>query len=107
MTQQKNQKYLNKIINDAKTKRNQLKGYKAAITKQFNSVSISEAVRQMENKRIDNSDVTLNGYIKHYENKVKTMKGSGFRKKHRGANVVFFNDPKQLIKKLELIVGEK
>ena len=46
MTQQKNQKYINKIINEAKTKRNQLKGYKASITKQFNSGSISEAIRQ-------------------------------------------------------------
>ena len=26
--------------------------------------------------------------------------------KNRGGNVVFFNDPKQLLKKLELIVGE-
>ena len=106
MTQQKNRKYLNKIINDAKTKRNQLKGYKAALTKQFKSGSISEAARQMENNRIDNARVTLNAYIKHYENKVKTMKGSGLRKKQRGGNVVFFNDRKQLLKKLELIVGE-
>ena len=34
------------------------------------------------------------------------MKGSGLRRKHRGGNVVFFNNPNQLIKKLELIVGE-
>ena len=60
----------------------------------------------MENKRIDNARVTLNAYINHYETKVKTMKGSGFRKKQKGGNVVFFNDPKQLLKKLELVVGE-
>ena len=106
MTQKKNKKYLNKIINDAKTRRNQLKGYKSAITKKFKSGSISEAMRQMENKRIDNARVTLNAYINHYENKVKTMKGSRVRKKQRGGNVVFFNDPNQLITKLELIVGE-
>ena len=101
MTQQKNKKYLNKIINE-----NQLKEHKAAITKQFNSGSLSEAARQMENKRIDNARVTMNAYIKHYENKVKTMNGFGIRKKQRGGNVVFFNNPNQLIKKLELIIGK-
>ena len=97
MTQQKNKKYLNKIINEAKTKRNQLKGYKTSITKQFNSGLISEAFKQQENKRIDNARVTLNAYIKHYENKIETMKGSG-RKKQKGGNVIFFNKPKELKK---------
>ena len=105
MTQQKNKKYLNKIINEAKIKRNQLKGYKTSITKQFNSGLISEAFKQQENKRIDNARVTLNAYIKHYENKIETMKGSGM-KKQKGGNVIFFNKPKELIKKLDLIVGE-
>ena len=35
---------------------------------------------------------------------LKMMKGSGIQK--RGGNIVFFNDVKQLLKKLELIVGE-
>ena len=46
----------------------------------------------------------LNQYIKHYQNKVKSNKGSGLKK--RGGNIMFFNDTKQLLKKLELIVGE-
>ena len=105
MTKQKNKKYLNKIINAAKTKRNQLKGYKGSMSKQFKSGLISEAVKQQEYKRIDNAGKTLNAYIKHYENKIKTMKGSGM-KKRKGGNVIFFNKPKELIKKLDLIVGE-
>ena len=32
------------------------------------------------------------------------MEGSGLKK--RGGNIVFFNDVEQLLKKLELIVGE-
>ena len=63
-------------------------------------------MRQIENERIDNARVALNSYITHYEKEVKTMKGSGSRKKQRGGNVIFFNDPKQLLKELELIVGE-
>ena len=105
MTKQKNKKYLNKIINEAKAKRNQLKGYKSHITKQYKSGEISDAYRQMLNKRIDNARATLNEYIKHYENKIETIKGSG-RKKQKGGNVIFFNKPKELIKKLDLIVGE-
>ena len=108
MTQRKNKKYLNKIINDATTKINQLKGYKASITKQFKSGLISEAERQTENKRIDNTKVTLNAYIKHYENKVKTIKGSGIsRRKQKNGNVIFYNKPEELLKELELIIGER
>ena len=105
MTQRKNKKYLDKIVNDAKFKRNQLKGYKSHISKQYKSGEISEAVKQQEYKRIDNARVTLNAYIEHYENKIETMKGSGM-KKQKGGNVIFFNKPKELIKKLDLIIGE-
>ena len=105
MTKPKNKKYLKKIVNEAKIKRNQLKGYKGHISKQFNSGSISEAIKQQEYKRIDNARATLNAYIDHYENKMEAMKGSG-RKKQKGGNVIFFNKPKELIKKLDLIVGE-
>ena len=107
MNPQKIKGYLNKIIKDAKFKRNQLNGFKANVTKQYKSGKISEADRQMQNKRIDNARVTLNEYIKHYDTKVKT--GSGIRgrgRKQRGGNVMFFNDVNQLLKKLELIIGE-
>ena len=86
-----------------------MRGFKANVTKKYKSGKISEAERQMNNKRIDNARVTLNEYIKHYDTKLKTIKGSGVKgrkRKQRGGNVVFFNDPKQLLKKLELIVGE-
>ena len=67
-TQQKNRKYLNKIINNAKTSRIQSKGYKSHGTKQFKSGYITEAVRQLMKERLDNAGATLNAYIKHYEN---------------------------------------
>ena len=104
-TERRNKKYLNKIINDAKFKRNQLKAYKGNVTKQYKSGNITEADRQEENKRVDRAMRTLNEYIKHYQNKIETIKGSG-RKKQKGGNVIFFNKPKELIKKLDLIVGE-
>ena len=105
MTKRRNKKYLNKIINDAKFKRNQLKAYKGNVTMQYKSGNITEADRQEEKKRVDRGMRTLNEYIKHYQNKIETIKGSG-RKKQKGGNVIFFNKPKELIKKLDLIVGE-
>ena len=105
----KKKAYLKKIIKDASFKRQQLRGYKANVTKQYNKGLISEAERQENNKRIENARVTLSDYMKYHDNKLQTIKGSGVKgrkRKQRGGNVVFFNDPKQLLNKLELIVGE-
>ena len=104
MTPKKSKKYVNKKLKDAEFRRNQLKGRKAQVAQAFNKGKIGEAQKTMDYKRIDNASAVLNQYIKHYANKVKTMKGSGLKK--RGGNIVFFNDVKQLLKKLELIVGE-
>ena len=104
MTQNKIKRYLDIKLKDAEFRRNQLKGYKAHVSKDYNKGKISEAQKTLDYKRIDNARAVLNQYIKHYGNKVKMMEGSGLKK--RGGNIVFFNDVKQLIKKLELIVGE-
>ena len=109
MNPKKTKAYLKKVINDAKFKRSQLNGFKANVTKKYKSGKKSEAERQMQNKRISNARVTLNGYIDHYNTKLATIKGSGIRgrgRKQRGGNVMFFNDVNQLLKKLELIIGE-
>ena len=104
MTPRKIKRYIDKKLKDAEFRRNQLKGYKAAATKEYNKGEKGEAEKTMKHKSIDNARAVLNQYIKHYENKVETKEGSGLKK--RGGNIVFFNDVKQLLKKLELIVGE-
>ena len=104
MTQQKIKQYINKKLKDAEFKRHQLKGYKSQVSQAYKKGKIGEAQKTMDYKRIDNARAVLNQYIQHYENKIKMMKGSGLNK--RGGNIVFFNDVKQLLKKLELIVGE-
>jgi len=45
MTPRKNKAYLGKVLKDAEFRRNQLKGYQSAVTKQFKSGAISEAER--------------------------------------------------------------
>ena len=104
MTQKKIKLYVNKKLKEAEFKRNQLKGYKTNVSKDYNKGKISEAQKTLDYKRIDNARAVLNQYINHYANNVKMMEGSGLKK--RGGNIVFFNDVKQLLKKLELIVGE-
>ena len=104
MTPRKIKRYIDKKLKDAEFRRNQLKGYKSNISKDYNKGKIGESQKTIDYKRIDNARAVLNQYIKHYANKVKTMEGSGLKK--RGGNIVFFNDAKQLLKKLELIVGE-
>ena len=104
MTQKKIKLYVNKKLKDAELKRHQLNGYKSQVLQGYKKGKIGEAQKTMDYKRIDNARVVLNQYIKHYKNKVEMMKGSGLKK--RVGNIVFFNDVKQLLKKLELIVGE-
>ena len=94
--------FLKKKLEAANHKRNQLKGRKTQVSQPYNKGKIGEAEKTLKYKKIDNERAVLNQYIKHYENKLK--EGSGLKK--RGGNIVFFNDAKQLLKKLELIVGE-
>ena len=94
MTQQRIKRYIEK--------RHQLKGYKSQVSQSYKKGKMSEAQKTMDYKRIDDARNVLNQFIKHYGNKMK--EGSGLKK--RGGNIVFFNDVKQLLKKLELIVGE-
>ena len=109
MTRKKTRSYLKTILKNATIVRNQLKGKKSNVTKKYNSGNISKAERQVMNKQIDDTRAVLNEYITHVNNEMKTIKGSGIKgrgRKKRGGNVMFFNDPKQLLNKLELIIGE-
>ena len=101
-TQKKN--FLEKsVIPDAIFRRNQLKGYKSSLTKQFKKGDISEQTMKKQKTRVDRSFKVLNEYIKYYQQK-STKMGSGLRRK-KGGSVRFFSNPKELLKKLEVIIG--
>ena len=102
----KRKAYLNKIFNDAKNKRAQLTGYSAHITKELKKGSISEAEAQYRRKVITDARIVLTDYINYNKQKLKNFKGSGLKKKiKRGGQIQFFNNPVEMIKKLELITG--
>ena len=104
MTQKNTKRYINKKLKDAEFKRSQLKGKKSQTSQAYKKGWIGLAQKTLKYKRFDNALAVLNQYINHYRNKVETIQGSGIKK--RGGNIVFFNDVKQLLKKLELIIGE-
>ena len=109
MTPQKTKTYLNKIIKYAKGKKDQIKGYRTDVTKKFKKGEISETEKQFRNKILDDTRDVLNEYIKYNNVKKLEIEGSGIKgrgRKQKGGNVMFFNDAKQLLKKLELIIGE-
>ena len=110
MTTQKTKSYLNKIMKKSITERLRINAYKADVTKKYNSGILSEAEMQYQRKRLNDAGIILNEYIDYHRNKLKEYmkKGLGIkgRRRKRGGNVMFFNNPKQLLNKLELIIGE-
>ena len=109
MNDQKRKSYLKKILKNAKEKRQQLSGYSMNITKKLNSGSITEAEAQYQRKIIQDTRKVLTDYMNYHQQKLqklKSIKGSGLKKKiKRGGQVQFFNNPTEMIKKLELIIG--
>ena len=108
MNDQKRKAYLKKILNDAKNQRLKLTGYSADVTKKLKSKSITDAEAQIRRKFIQDTRKVLNDYMKYNDQKLKNIKGSGLKKKtKRGGSgqVMFFNNPTEMMKKLELIIG--
>ena len=106
MNDKKKKSYLKKILKDAKEKRQQLSGYSMNITKKLNSGSITEAVAQYKRKILLDKRKVLTEYMNHYDKKLKEIKGSGLKKKtKKGGQLMFFNNPTEMIKKLEIIIG--
>ena len=109
MNDKKRKSYLTKTLKKAKEKRQQLNGHSAQITKKLNSGLITEAEAQYRRKILQDTRKVLTDYMNYHQQKLqklKSIKGSGLKKKtKRGGQVMFFNNPTEMIKKLELIIG--
>ena len=102
MDNNKRKAYLNKILKNAKDQRSKLTGYSTDVTKKLNNGSITQAEAQYRRKVIHDTRKVLNDYINYNNQRLKNIKGSGLK---RGGQVQFFNNPTEMIKKLELIIG--
>ena len=108
MNDVKRKAYLNKILKNAKDQRSKLTGYSSDVTKKLNNGSITQAEAQYRRKIILDTRKVLNEYIGYNKQRLTTIKGSGFKKRIRkGGRIQFFNNPNEMIKKLELIIGSR
>ena len=106
MNDYKRKAYLTKTLKKAKDKRKQLTGYSTDITKKLNRGSITEAEAQYRRKIIQDTRKALTDYIDYNNQRLKNINGSGLKKKiKRGGQVQFFNNPREMMKKLEIIIG--
>ena len=105
MNNKKRKAYLNKISDNAKKQRFKLTGYSTDVTKKLNKGLITEAEAQMRKKVIKDTRKVLNEYIDYNDQQLKNIKGSGLKKKRGGAQVMFFNNPTEMMQKLELVIG--
>ena len=106
MDNKKSKAYLNKILKNAKDQPLKLNGYLSDISKKLKSGLMTEAEAQYRRKIIQDTRKVLTDYIDYNNKKLKNIKGSGLKKKiKRGGQVQFFNNPTEMIKKLELIIG--
>ena len=107
MNDTKRKAYLNKIIKDAISRRNSAIGSYGNVKKRLYRGYIGDAQAQYEMKIYKDTRLMLNDYIKHFQTKISNIKGSGLKKnkRKRGGQIQFFNNPTEMIKKLELIIG--
>ena len=98
----KRKAYLNKILKNAKDQRSKLTGYSTDVTKKLKSGLITQAEAQYRRKVIKDTRKVLTDYINFNNQRLKTVKGFGLK---RGGRIQFFNNPTEMIKKLELIIG--
>ena len=104
----KRKSYLTKTLKKPKDKRKKLPGFSADITKKLNYGLITEADAQYKRKIIQDTRKVLTDYIDYNNQRVKNIKGSGLKKKtKKGGHVMFFNNPTEMIKKLELVIGSR
>ena len=102
MDNNKRKAYLNKILKNAKDQRSKLTGYSTDVTKKLKSGLITQAEAQYRRKIILDTRKVLNEYIGYNKQRLSTLKGSGLT---RGGQIHFFNNPTDMLKKLELIIG--
>ena len=106
MTPTKQRNYLDKVVENAERRRRQVIAFKSDATKKFKKGLIDAAERDRIHKNSDKFRLEINDYIKTYKFKSKSYKGYGVTKRQLGRGVYFFNDAKELINKLTLIIGE-
>ena len=72
--------------------------------KKFKAGKITKEERNLTHNSSDKLQKEIKDYKKYYKNRIKSIKGSGSRQSGKGA--YFFNDAKEMLKRLTLIIAE-
>ena len=106
MTATKQRSYLQKVLKDAETRRKTVTVRKSNATRAYNARKITAEQRNLIHKNVGKLEKEIRDYRKHYESKLYSIKGSGLRRGQRGRGAYFFNDAKEMLQKLTLIIAE-
>ena len=103
MTATRQRNYLEKVLKDAETRRRQAVALKSNATIKFKQNKITAKERKRISDRSDKLQKEIKDYKKQYQSQFKSIKGSGLQ---RGRGAYFFNDAKEMLQKLTLIIAE-
>ena len=108
MNDRKKKVYLKNIVKKAKEQRQKLNGFEADVTKKSKKGLLTEPEAQYQRKMISDVRKVLKDYINYNKQIHESITGSGLKRRKkgkRGGRIMFFNDPTEMMKKLELIIG--
>ena len=103
MTSTKQRNYLQKVLHDADRTRRQAVVMKSNATRKFKKNQITTEERNLINDRSDKLQKEIKDYMKYHQSKLQSIKGSGLQ---RGRGAYFFNNAKEMLQKLTLIIAE-
>ena len=106
MTATKQRSYLQKVLKDAETRRKTVTVRKSNAKKALEAKKITEKQRDLIYKNVGKLEKEIRDYKKYYKSKLNSIKGSGLRRGQRGRGAYFFNDAKEMLQKLTLIIAE-
>ena len=106
MTATRQRSYLQKVLKDAETRRKTVTIRKSNATKAYKAGKITIEQKNLIHENVGKREKEIKDYRKHYESKLKSITGSGLRRGQRGRGAYFFNDAKEMLQKLTLIIAE-
>ena len=106
MTPAKQRNYLKKVIDKAEKERKRVVARKSNATMAKNAGRITAEEKKLIHDRYNILHKEIKDYKKHYESQLYSITGSGVRRGQRGRGAYFFNDAKEMLQKLTLIIAE-
>ena len=103
MTDTKRKSYLQKVLKDVETRRRQAVALKSNATIKFKAGNITAEQKNLDHEMSNKAQKEIKDYKKNLGTKLKSIKGSGLQ---RGKGAYFFNDAKEMLQKLTLIIAE-